>query len=93
MAKKKKVEEFDDKPVPLNGNAPHNLTVNELIEELLSAKARGLGNRKILLSDDDEGNGYHKMFFSVTEITDDLLYGVHLMESKEKLKKEFVVLG
>ena len=57
------------------------LTVDELYRALARARKDGFGSKKILLSNDDEGNGYHECFFEVT--TDlgalsynDLPYGV-----------------
>ena len=90
MAKK---NEFNDKPVPRR--EVKVLTVDDLYEELAIARKNGLGKRKVLLSNDDEGNGYHYCFFSVTEITDDFFgFGsIGVNETKENLKKNFVIVG
>ena len=93
MAKKttKKVEpkvEFNDVPVPKT--TVHILTVDELYEELKNARKNGLGNKKILLSDDDEGNGYHYMFYSITPATE-FEYG--LPATAKAHIDDYVILG
>lgn len=44
------------------------MTVNELLKLCKSAAAAGNGNKTILLSDDDEGNGFHEMLWGFTTI-------------------------
>jgi hypothetical protein len=41
-------------------------TVNELLELCKQEIENGNGDRKILLSDDDEGNGYHALYYDFT---------------------------
>ena len=50
------------------------LTVNQLYEALQQAVKAGLGEKKILLTTDDEGNGLHECFFAVNPITQDCEY-------------------
>ena len=38
------------------------ITVDELYRALAIARKYGFGDKKILLSNDDEGNGYHECF-------------------------------
>ena len=59
------------------------VTVDELYRALAIARRDGFGSKKILLSNDDEGNGYHECFFSVATNPEefglsynDLPYGV-----------------
>ena len=40
------------------------MTIDELIAEALKAKKKFGGNKYILISDDEEGNGYHECYFS-----------------------------
>ena len=40
------------------------LTIDQLIAEAFDAKARFGGDRYVLISDDEEGNGYHECYFS-----------------------------
>ena len=42
------------------------ITINELYDALRIQKAMGNGKKKILLAEDDEGNGYRPMYFTVT---------------------------
>ena len=59
------------------------VTVDELYRALAKARKDGFGKKKILLSNDDEGNGYHQCFYEVTTDLEalglsynDLPYGV-----------------
>lgn len=40
------------------------MTIDELIAEALKAKEMFGGNKYVLVSDDEEGNGYHECYFS-----------------------------
>ena len=40
------------------------MTIDELIEEAIKAKKQFGGNKYILVSDDEEGNGYHECYFT-----------------------------
>lgn len=42
------------------------ITINELHKALTQAKKDGLGKKKILISNDDEGRGYHELLFFLT---------------------------
>lgn len=74
------------------------LTVNQLIKELQAAKNKGLGEKKIMISDDDEGNGYHDLFFGITNNVADVVGGEYGPElpygvDKKKAADEYVILG
>lgn len=43
------------------------ITVNGLFDILKEQIKKGNGNKAILISRDDEGNGYHSLFFGVTD--------------------------
>lgn len=47
------------------------LTVKKLLELCKQAVKNGLGDKKIVISDDNEGNGYHGMFYGFTILTED----------------------
>lgn len=73
------------------------LTINQLAALCEKAKKKGLGNKKIMISSDDEGNEYHELFFGITENVKDIFgaqyapflpYGV----SKDELDN-YVILG
>lgn len=44
------------------------MTVNELLNLCKGAVQAGNGDKTILLSDDDEGNGFHEMLYGFTTI-------------------------
>lgn len=46
------------------------MTIDELIAEALKAKKRFGGNKYVLVSDDEEGNGYHECYFSFGDAKD-----------------------
>lgn len=50
------------------------LTVNELLELCLKQIEKGNGNKHIIISNDDEGNGYHTLFYSFTDDKEELKY-------------------
>lgn len=41
-------------------------TVNDLLTFCKDEISRGNGNKKIYISQDDEGNGFHPMFYAFT---------------------------
>jgi hypothetical protein len=43
------------------------MTVKELKKLCEEQIAKGNGDKVILLSDDEEGNGYHEMYYAFTE--------------------------
>lgn len=72
------------------------ITVDELYEALAQVRKAGLGGKKIMLSNDDEGNGYHECFYEVTTDMEalglshnDLPYGV----SPEDAVNDYVIIG
>ena len=74
--------------------APHALTVDELYKELAIARKNGDGKKKILLSNDDEGNGYHLMFYSVSPAKENITYKYELPCSvKMEELDNYVIIG
>ena len=45
------------------------ITVNELFEECKKQINLGNGDKKIYISIDEEGNGFHPLFYSFTNIS------------------------
>ena len=43
------------------------LTVNQLFELCKKQVEKGNGNKHIIISDDDEGNGFHTLFYAFTD--------------------------
>ena len=73
------------------------ITIDQLFNELLLARIKGLGKKKILLADDDEGNGYHPMYYSITPMTEFSSEGLDWVDlhgiSPEDAKENYVILG
>ena len=68
------------------------MTVNELMASCKEQIALGNGNKHILISDDDEGNGFHTLFYSFSNDSDVLDMALGL-EHDSHAKDEIVVLG
>lgn len=72
------------------------ITIDQLLALCENEKKKGNGSKKIMISRDDEGNGYHELFFGISEASaifegkypPELPYGV-----KRENLKEYVVLG
>ena len=73
------------------------LTIRQLFVLCQEEMKNGNGNKKVMISDDDEGNGYHELFcgFTPTEemfegcCYEILPYGVNT----EKAIKDYIILG
>lgn len=52
---------------------------------------KGNGDKKILISDDDEGNGFHSLFFSFTETVNDFKDAIYHIDEKDL--KDYIILG
>lgn len=46
------------------------MTIDELIAAAMEAKKKFGGNKYVLISDDEEGNGYHECYFDFSPATD-----------------------
>ena len=70
------------------------MTIDELYVQLAQCRKKGMGNKKILLTTDDECNGLHEMFYSVTPVTKDFSY-CHLPFniSLQDAIENYVILG
>ena len=81
-------------------------TVNELLELCKQEVENGNGDRKILISNDNEGNGYHALYYDFTPAEeifvdedgeydeDDLPYGMKYdIKVKGGALEDFIVLG
>ena len=47
------------------------VTVNELMKACQAEIAKGNGDKLIYISRDDEGNGWHQLWYDFTEVTPD----------------------
>lgn len=72
------------------------LTVSELYNELSIQMRKGNENRYIYISDDDEGNGYHGLYFPFSEV-EDIMFGAEIDWFKQrndlKSTKDAIILG
>ena len=50
------------------------LTVNQLLKECLEQISKGNGEKRVFISTDDEGNGFHNLFYGLTDL---LQNGLH----------------
>jgi hypothetical protein len=76
----------------LKGFVKQPLTVKQLELMLKKAIKEGHGDKYVFLSDDDEGNGFHALFYGITEDATPFEYEIHQIADKEDLKK-IVILG
>ena len=67
------------------------MTIDELIAEALKAKKKFGGDKYILISDDEEGNGYHECYFTFGDAKD--LAGCYCGVPGDLDLKDCVTLG
>ena len=72
-------------------------TINDLAKLVDAEIKKGNGEKMIMLSDDDEGNGYHGLYYAFTpteKVFDDSPYSPSLPYGvkKEELK-DYIILG
>lgn len=72
------------------------LTINDLAKFVNAEIKKGNGAKKIMLSNDDEHNGYHGLYFAFTP-TDKIFGGAYLPPLpygvKDEDLKDYIVLG
>lgn len=70
------------------------ITVNMLMKACAEQVKKGNGDKKIYLSDDDEGNGYHEMYFLFTDELNEIkeCNELTLFVEEDELK-DIVILG
>jgi hypothetical protein len=69
------------------------LTIKELLELCKQQVKKGNGDKKIVISDDNEGNGYHGLFYTFTEIEEEEKEYYPIYDSETKDIKEIIILG
>lgn len=67
------------------------LTINDLLKECLKEIKKGNGDKAIMISSDDEGNSYHYLWFTFTEIEDEY-FDIDINEDIAK-KEDTIILG
>ena len=48
------------------------IIVNELLKECMRQVAKGNGEKRVFISTDDEGNGFHNLFYGLTDSQEDI---------------------
>ena len=72
------------------------VTVKRLLEFCKEQVKKGNGDKVIVLSDDNEGNGYHGMFYGFTEMSSDYIDEVsdsNYSDSLEEAEDNLIILG
>ena len=70
------------------------LTINELYKECEKQIKKGNGNKVIMLSDDDEGNGFHYCWYTFSACEDNISeYNDYLINEKVAKKEDTIMLG
>ena len=73
-------------------NVNKGRTVKELFEACKLQIAKGNGDKYILISNDDEGNGFHTLFYLITDNAETIGYALE-SEHDSHTADEVVVLG
>lgn len=72
------------------------LTVKALNEILTKLVKDGLGDKKIIVSDDEEGNGYHGCFYATTDyatVKECIEVSNGITDSEEKKPENLIIIG
>lgn len=69
------------------------LTVNDLLKICKNEVKKGNGERIIVISDDNEGNGYHGLFYHFTIIDENEKDFFEVYDSQEHDINKIIVLG
>jgi hypothetical protein len=75
----------------LRRNVMVQITVKELLKLCEEEIKNGNGDKHIVISDDNEGNGYHGMFYGFSEVDDLLIDDIY--DSNFTSKKDTIILG
>jgi len=68
------------------------LTVNALLKECERMVKNGDGNKVVLISNDEEGNGFHTLFYGFNETEDDINYYIENGLIYENVDSDKIVL-
>jgi hypothetical protein len=69
----------------------NQITVKELYEICKNAIKDGDGNKYIVVSDDNEGNGFHGLFYGLSPLDDDYIDLIY--DSNHNSKSDTIILG
>ena len=68
------------------------ITIKELQEACEEQIKKGNGDKVIMLSDDDEGNGYHYCWY-LFSTPDDVMLEDYLIDERNAKKEDTIILG
>lgn len=68
------------------------ITVNELYAMRAEQIKKGNGDKYILITTDDEGNGYHTLFYAIDDNIENIRYALEI-EHDNHTEDEVVLLG
>ena len=68
------------------------ITVKKLLDMCNEQVKKGNGNKHILISDDDEGNGFHTLFYGISDDKESCKYAIELSYDDHDVN-DIVVLG
>ena len=69
------------------------MTVNRLLEECKRLKKEGFGDRQVYISRDDEGNGFHPLFYPFQTDTNKIQEAVDYGMCESGEAEDIVLLG
>lgn len=73
------------------------MTVQKLFLELKELVEKGQGDKKVVLADDNEGNGFHGCYYSITstpkEVKSTIEISNGLYDSQTKNYNDIVIIG
>ena len=70
------------------------LSVRDLTKLCMEEVRNGNGDKKILLSQDDEGNGFHALFYHFTPLDESFLRCIHSsLDVTEENMDDYIILG
>ena len=71
------------------------MTVKDLYDELHRVITAGHGNKKVVVADDNEGNGYHGMLCGVLDDPEEIEISIEagLYDSEETDPNNIVIIG
>lgn len=67
------------------------MTISRLFELCKKEIAKGNGDKNIVISDDNEGNGYHGMFFGFTPVDENFMEDIY--DSHTNSPSDTIILG
>ena len=67
------------------------MTIEQLCELCKMQVQAGNGKKKIVISDDNEGNGYHGLFYGFTPVTEEFVDNIY--DSQGKSSDDTIILG